>query len=331
MASLADVNALATVFGRLNTVAVRELVALMRFVAALDPPERHGVLVDGLGEVLTPSAAKFGAVGAEFYLNDRENVGITTRPPPAPDVSLDADRVNALAGYALAPLQGDSPDLRGALSRLAGSSQRLLYDVERETVMQMGAEDDHAVRYQRMAQPGCCAFCAMLASRGAVYSEDSVMRVVGRGVPMGRDAAGNRIDGKKRGRTGKGIVARGNRPIGETYHDSCRCVGIAVHEGRVQQMDAAAERWYEIYRDAKDSALTQFERGMEEWFVWGDSYVDNSGVSRRERSVESRHFWVDDRKKSSTYGDEVRYKSIQKQIVAEMRKIGPDKYNLALK
>lgn len=331
MASLADVNALAGVFAKLNTVAVRELVSLMRFASVLPEPQRFGVVADGLTDILIPNAAKFEAVGAEFYLSDREQLGITSRPPRVPETELDVGRIKALAGFALAPLKGDSPDLSLALERLTGSSQRMLYDVERETVMMMGAEEDHAVSYQRMAQPGCCAFCAMLASRGAVYSEDTVTKVVGRGVPLGRDVEGNRIDGKSRGRTGKGIKARGARPIGEDYHDKCRCVGVAVHAGRVQQMDAAAERWYEIYRDAKDSALTQFEWGMEQWLVWGEGFVDAAGIARRERHLEKRYFWVDDRKDSSTYGDEVKYSEIQKKIVAEMRRIGAEKYDLVLK
>lgn len=321
MATLAELSAFSTVLADLNIVATRDVVDVVRFVATLAPDEQRQFLELALGDVLGPHVARFEAVAAEFYLQDRPTA---SKPPRVPLWTPPEGRVSSLAGYGLEPLTRDEPSIEDALSRITGGSQELLYDVQRDTVIEMASQEPHEVRYQRMAQPGCCAFCAMLASRGAVYSESSVSRVVGRGVPLGERSGG-------RGRTGKGVKARGKRPIGEKYHNGCRCVGVAVHEGRAQQMAEVADKWYEVYTDARFSALDKFERDVEEWYVWGDKFTSNDGVTRQERHTEKRYSWIDDRKASKTYGEEVRYEQITKQVVADMRRIGSEKYGLVLK
>ena len=63
------------------------------------------------------------------------------------------------------------------------------------------------VGYRRIARPGACEFCQMLAGRGAVYkSQRSASGVVGR---AGR--------------------ARGDQRVGQSYHDNCRCVTEPIY------------------------------------------------------------------------------------------------------
>ncbi|CAB0813667.1 hypothetical protein FRC0263_01958 [Corynebacterium diphtheriae] len=76
-----------------------------------------------------------------------------------------------------------------------------------------------------------CAFCTMLASRGAVYNEDTAIR---------------RKDGRR-------------------YHDGCDCIPVLVVKGKnwegQQQADALYERWVDITWDRGKPAVDQ-------WGLW---------------------------------------------------------------
>lgn len=80
-----------------------------------------------------------------------------------------------------------------ALSKLQGSLNRQVIEPSRLTVFE--ATVSAGTNYARLAEPTACKFCLMLASRGAVYSRDTVTR---------RDNSMTR------------------------YHDNCRCLGIEV-------------------------------------------------------------------------------------------------------
>lgn len=331
MATLAEVNALRTVLGDITSVVDRDLLGLVQAAVDMPPAQRHQTVFDAMfWEIVGPAAGQFDAVSGTFYLEDRANLGVRGQPPRQPALTVDAKRVHALVGWGLTAL-AYAPEITEAFHRISGGSQRLLFDRQRDGVLEMAGQEHHEVRYQRMAAPGCCAFCAMLASRGAVYTEQSVTRVVGRGVPLGRDATGNRIGAStgRSGRTGKGLVTRGARPRGEEYHDFCRCVGVAVHEGREQQMNAAAAKWLDIYTDAFHSTRGKLEQGSETWLEVVEYTVAGKSVIRNE--PRSRSFWVDDRKGTAGYGDELAYDAFQKQLLQDMRAIASEDYDLVLR
>lgn len=78
-----------------------------------------------------------------------------------------------------------------SLRKLQGITNRLVAEPARNTVFQNTVTA--GTRYARIPEPGACNFCLMLASRGAVYSRDTVV--------------GNSMN---------------------KYHDRCRCLGIEV-------------------------------------------------------------------------------------------------------
>lgn len=78
-----------------------------------------------------------------------------------------------------------------SLRKLQGVTNRLVTEPARNTVFD--ATVAAGTRYARVPEPGACDFCLMLASRGAVYSRDTVV--------------GNSMN---------------------SYHDGCRCLGIEV-------------------------------------------------------------------------------------------------------
>lgn len=70
---------------------------------------------------------------------------------------------------------GDFLASRAAMvGALAGSTQYLSWMGDRDTVMATFADSQRIVGWQRITSGSECAFCAMLASRGAVYSEAGV-------------------------------------------------------------------------------------------------------------------------------------------------------------
>lgn len=60
-----------------------------------------------------------------------------------------------------------------ALSATLGAVTRLALDGDRETVLESIRTDKVARGYQRITEGNACAFCDMLAGRGAVYGEES--------------------------------------------------------------------------------------------------------------------------------------------------------------
>lgn len=140
-----------------------------------------------------------------------------------------------------------SPDAsrRTMETTLTGATQRLVLAGDRETTNATIDASDVIVGYRRVTGGSPCAFCAMLASRGAVYkSERSATRVVG-------------VSGR----------ARGSRQIGNEYHDHCRCSVLPLyeHEDEPSSVVALRERWDESTAGLSGkAALRAFRRALTE-------------------------------------------------------------------
>lgn len=136
--------------------------------------------------------------------------------------------------------RGKSPEQakRDALVQAGGSAARHVLSGGREAHLELVKRDPIAVGHIRVTRSGCCAWCAMLASRGPVYKNaNSASRVV-------------------RGR---------NRPVGAEYHDNCMCTSEAVYSNsqawpgdarKFQQM------WIDFAKGKKDS-VNAFRRAYE--------------------------------------------------------------------
>lgn len=314
MASLDEVNGLTESVAQLTAFVLKDVQEILRFVQNVPEPERHDFTWAALMDVLLAPLTAVAELSGQFYVADREAAGYTTAPPSVPEYTVPEDRVHALTGWMLQPLKetdGATPDLPTALSRGKGAATRLGFDPQREIIYEMGAEDDHQVYYQRMAKPGCCAFCAMLASRGAVYtSEAAAGKVVGRGVPIPRK--------RRRGGQAGGTQTRGTRAIGEDYHDDCRCTAVAVHESRAQAMEDAAAQWADIYHTAREAAMGKLERNTTELLVPETHTVNGQPVTRYKRKMV--HSWINDDPDSPGYGEETAgYGAVQSKILNEMR------------
>lgn len=91
-------------------------------------------------------------------------------------------------------------------TRTLGSARRLTSLGFRGSAMATIQRNDVIAGWQRVARPGACDFCSELAGRGAVYKTEL-----------------------RAGGAGQSGRIRGKRKVGESYHDSCRCVPEPVY------------------------------------------------------------------------------------------------------
>lgn len=149
-------------------------------------------------------------------------------------------------------------------SLIAGGLTRRMSIAAADTMIGNAAIQTTQMRAQRVPQPGCCAWCGMLASRFAAYtSEASAGKVSGRGVPIERNYL---PDGRRRsGGQARGIRPRGSQAIGEDFHDHCQCEVVVVTEENEVQLQANADRYYDAFRDAQDVVEGQLTRVSDDW------------------------------------------------------------------
>jgi hypothetical protein len=84
-------------------------------------------------------------------------------------------RVAGLVGFRRAVAAGRVPEVasRIAMVGVSGAVSRMALDGGRSVVVGSSVADPRASGWARVASARACAFCAMLASRGPVYSEDT--------------------------------------------------------------------------------------------------------------------------------------------------------------
>lgn len=105
-------------------------------------------------------------------------------------------------------ISGDAVVAREVMAkRMAGAAQRVVLDGERRTVKDTIDSNAVIVGWRRVTDGDPCAWCAMLASRGAVY--------------------------KTRGSATSVTVrkGKGRRGWGQSYHDYDGCTAVPLYEG----------------------------------------------------------------------------------------------------
>ena len=152
-------------------------------------------------------------------------------------------------------------------SRLAGGITRALTESAADTMIGNAGLQGSALLAQRVPKPGCCTFCSMLASRGAVYSAESASRVVGRGRPVSSH------------RLTKGIKPRGAQALGEKFHDYCRCEVVTLTPDNEVELQAEADKHLEAYKKASANQ----DAGRE--LRWRE-------VTLKDGTTKRKHYWT---------------------------------------
>jgi hypothetical protein len=163
-------------------------VAVAQAFGALDPTNLTGS-IPKLQQAVAGLVARYGrmsaTVAARFYRRERLAAGVTGRvtvvvakpagqsvvaPQVAWAVSPLWDKPAGLDDAALATQLHDKLD--AALTKTQGIAESLTLDAGRDTVINAVQHDRQAKGWARVPEPDACYFCAMLATRGAVYRSE---------------------------------------------------------------------------------------------------------------------------------------------------------------
>lgn len=226
----ADVNAV-------TVLAVASLVDELGSLSSAAPKEAASLVRATVPLIVAEFGAQAAAIAADFYDETRfaalgASAGIytATLAPEAPE-----DVVQGALGYALQPLFAPAvPDFETAFRRIAAKTQLLTSEAGRDTIVRNAEGDPAGTRYARHASANACAFCRMLATRGEAYrSRSAAESVVGEFNPE--------TGSSRRLRTG------GTRPLGEKYHDNCRCIAVPIFPGDTYEMAPYVADWAKQY------------------------------------------------------------------------------------
>lgn len=207
MATRADVAAYRQTQTDLVTLALADLATWWR--------EAAGLLVDALVAALVPFTADLTATygdaaaltAADWYDELRSQAGAPGRYRSRMADPVPAERAAAVARWAVGPMFGPNPDRAKALEHLSGGVQRLVLQPARDTIAVSTARDPADARWARVpSRADTCAFCRLLASRGAVYR-------------TAEDAGGSPES---------------------SYHNDCGCVPTPVWPGEAEPYDVDA-------------------------------------------------------------------------------------------
>lgn len=128
--------------------------------------------------------------------------------------------------------------MEAAIARAAGAATRHVVSAGQDQVEQVVRSDKVALGWYRTTKAGCCYFCAMLASRGLDYKEDSFKRSDPR------------------------FVGDGNQKV----HDNCGCGLRPVYsrdDPMPDQIKEFSDLWIDAATGSGDEAIRNFRRVYE--------------------------------------------------------------------
>lgn len=140
----------------------------------LDPHDLKGSgprLTAAVEAIVAQYGRGSSAAALNSYRMQRREAGILGRPslrmPPLPT----HEAVTATVEHVLTPLYGppDQQATDSAEQALESSVERLVLDQGLTAIIDAVQSDKAARGWARVTEPGACYFCALLATRGAVY------------------------------------------------------------------------------------------------------------------------------------------------------------------
>lgn len=115
------------------------------------------------------------AIASDYYLNVRDLAGVDS-PFTVPVIDpMSEERVAAYLARGLEQVEADMARELDAITReieVAAFAEMLAASAASDEVFAAISEDAEATRWARVTRPGACAFCLILASRGARYREE---------------------------------------------------------------------------------------------------------------------------------------------------------------
>ena len=286
--SVARLNLYRRDLQQLWSLASRDLSTVVATIRTLDVVSAREMLKQVMPEIMDP----FLGATTDLSIELLEELYSVAGDFDLTDVFPASWEIDRTARWAVNPMTRDNLTST-VTSRVNTAAESMIYDTarlvtERGVITNFFARKNrkygtitrhsvtgNRVAFQRIPKAGACAFCQMLASRGAVYfSAASAGRVVGAGSERtGFDKSGKRLSGG----IGGGIKARGKRALGSDYHDCCRCVVQPVLPGSF--MEDYGPRIQRQYEDKYELARTDKD---------GNPITSTKGVLARWRELEKQ-------------------------------------------
>lgn len=223
MATAAQVEQFRQGYDEVERLVRRDLRRIWTGLRGATPETIRDVLLD-----LTPRLTdQYGAVAATMAAEWFEVV--TGRPAQMADVTVAQAVQRSVRDGAGGLWRDQREEAFGIIS-----SRLVRHSLQPGRLTVAGSASRHGMKYARAPEVGACAWCLMLASRGAVYGSAYEARHVFR-------AAG-----------------AGGQPAGSRYHDDCRCVPEPVRDDSELSYDVGAlyDRYSAAWSDgANDSEV----------------------------------------------------------------------------
>ncbi|HWM40125.1 MAG TPA: hypothetical protein VNS49_23770 [Streptomyces sp.] len=244
--TVSDGDESAARFRRTQRGLTRLLVRDMRRLRRLIVPQRLQESAPEWIEAVRATVDQYGdasaSLAADFYEAERVAARVTgtfTVPliePPVPEKTESSLRWATKDLWPRDQEQATPAQLEPMETRLDAAEakaeqvvQKLVTDQARDTVREAVRRDRQATGWARAAAIGACAFCKMLASRGAVYGEDTA---------------------------------------DFRAHDGCHCGVIPIFRGQRFELSDKAKEWERLYREYaaphSGDQLARFRRALAE-------------------------------------------------------------------
>lgn len=110
------------------------------------------------------------AAAVTYYRAERIAAGLEGGYVPRPSRPAGSVQVGRSIDWATAPLWSAEPDTAAALKRTQSTTERLVLNAGRQTVMDNVRKDKQAKEWARIAEPDACFWCAMMAIRKGAYT-----------------------------------------------------------------------------------------------------------------------------------------------------------------
>jgi len=216
VATQAQADAQRRAINDLVALAMRDLLAFWRALDVAQPKAAAAALSRVMPELTAAYAGAAAGVAADWYDDLREEAGAPGRYRAVPASAPGPERGEVLARWAAGSLFGASPDPDVALSKLAGGLQRTVANGSRDTVTVNVRRDPAGARFARHASANACAFCRLLATRGAVYWSETTAT--------------------------------------KDYHDHCHCMAVPVWDDAPLEQAPYVQQWSDDYAAARAEA-----------------------------------------------------------------------------
>lgn len=240
----------------------RLLVRDMRTLRRLIRPQSLEASVPDWIEAVRALVAQYGnassTAAADFYDAERVAAAATGRftvPLLEPPPNAQVDNSLRWATKDLWPRDADDPAttevqklpleqrLDAAEKKAEGVVEKLVLDQGRGTIRSAVQRDRMATGYARAAALGACAFCKLMAARGATYKD--------------LDAAGRTANASF---VGEDSVIK--------FHDFCHCQPVPIFRGQRFELSDHAREWDRLYKQYaaghSGSQLARFRRALAE-------------------------------------------------------------------